>query len=81
MRYLFMDVILTIYMCNALISYFYYYVLGDCSYRSLKVINLHFSIFKALNVLDLTTRSFKVLNFIFVKSSPSIKIMVVFIIR
>ena len=50
------------------------------SYGSLKVLNLHFSIFKALKVLNLATRSLKVLNFIFVKSSLNIKIIVVFII-
>ena len=47
------------------------------SYGSLKVLNLHFSIFKALKVLNLATRSLKVLNFIFVKSSLNIKIIVV----
>ena len=50
------------------------------SYGSLKVLNLYFSIFKALKVLNLATRSLKVLNFIFVKSSLNIKIIVVFII-
>ena len=52
-------------------------------YRStwfVRVLNLHFSIFKALKVLNLATRSLKVLNFIFVKSSLNIKIIVVFII-
>ena len=50
------------------------------SYGSLNVLNLHFSIFKALKVLNLAIRSLKVLNFIFVKSSLNIKIIVVFII-
>ena len=49
------------------------------SYGSLKVLNFHFSIFKALKVLNLSPRSLKVLNFIFVKSSLNIKVMVVFI--
>ena len=48
--------------------------------KGLKVLNLHFSIFKALKVLNLATRSLKVLNCIFVKSSLNIKIIVVFII-
>ena len=50
------------------------------SHGSLKFLNLHFSIFKALKDLNLATRSLKVLNFIFVKSSLNIKIIVVFII-
>ena len=41
---------------------------------------IYTSIFKALKVLNLATRSLKVLNFIFVKSSLNIKIIVVFII-
>ena len=49
------------------------------SYGSLIVLNLHFTIFKALKVLNLSARSLKVLNFIFVKSSLNIKVMVVFI--
>ena len=49
------------------------------SYGSLKVLNLHFTIFKALKVLNLSARSLKVLNFIFVKSSLNIKKMIVFI--
>ena len=43
------------------------------------VLNIYFSIFKALEVLNLTAGSLKVTNLIFVKSSLSIGIMVVFI--
>ena len=50
------------------------------SYGSLNVLNLYFPLFNALKVFNITTRSSKVLNFIFVKSSLNIKIMVLFII-
>ena len=40
---------------------------------------LQFPIFKALKDLNLSARTLKVLNFVFVKSSLNIKIMVVFI--
>ena len=49
------------------------------SYGSLKVLKLHFPIFKALKVFNLSARSLKVLNFIFVNSSLNINVMVVFI--
>ena len=48
------------------------------SYGSLIVINLHFPIFKALKGLNLSARSLKVINFICVKSSLTIKIIVIF---
>ena len=46
---------------------------------SLIVLNLHFPIFEPLKDLNLSAKSLKVLNCIFVKSSLNIKVMVVFI--